>query len=55
MPELLGHYNYWIVIVLMMTGFYTVIARPNLVKKIIGTIPRLVNVLPAPCKSSISF
>jgi len=34
--ELLGHYNYWIVIVLMMTGFYTVIARPNLVKKIIG-------------------
>ena len=36
MPELLGHYNYWIVIVLMMTGFYTVIARPNLVKKVIG-------------------
>ena len=36
MVELLGHYNYWIVIVLMMTGFYIVIARPNLVKKIIG-------------------
>ena len=36
MPELLGHYNYWIVIVLMMTGFYTVIARPNLIKKVIG-------------------
>ena len=36
MSELLGHYNYWIVIVLMMTGFYTVIARPNLVKKVIG-------------------
>jgi multicomponent Na+:H+ antiporter subunit C len=36
MPELLGHYNYWIVIILMMTGFYTVIARPNLIKKIIG-------------------
>lgn len=36
MSTLLGHYNYWIVIVLMMTGFYTVIARPNLVKKIIG-------------------
>jgi multicomponent Na+:H+ antiporter subunit C len=36
MPELLGHYNYWIVIVLMMTVFYIVIARPNLVKKIIG-------------------
>ena len=36
MPELLGHYNYWIVIVLMMTGFYTVIACSNLVKKIVG-------------------
>jgi len=36
MSELLGHYNYWIVIILMMTGFYTVIARPNLIKKIIG-------------------
>jgi multicomponent Na+:H+ antiporter subunit C len=31
-----GLYNYWIVIVLMMTGFYVVIARDNLVKKIIG-------------------
>jgi len=34
--EILGHYNYWIVIVLMMIGFYIVIARGNLVKKIIG-------------------
>jgi len=32
----LGLYNYWIVIVLMMTGFYTVIARGNLIKKVIG-------------------
>jgi len=32
----LGLYNYWIVIVLMMAGFYTVIARGNLAKKIIG-------------------
>jgi len=32
----LGLYNYWIVIVLMMAGFYTVLARGNLVKKIIG-------------------
>ncbi|MCW8861464.1 MAG: cation:proton antiporter subunit C [Rhodospirillales bacterium] len=32
----LGHYNYWVVIFLMMTGFYVVIARPNLVKKLIG-------------------
>nr|WP_153346749.1 cation:proton antiporter subunit C [Roseospira navarrensis] len=32
----MGLYNYWIVIVLMMAGFYTVIARGNLAKKIIG-------------------
>ncbi|WP_299444262.1 cation:proton antiporter subunit C [uncultured Rhodospira sp.] len=32
----LGLYNYWIVIVLMMAGFYTVIARGNLAKKVIG-------------------
>ena len=31
-----GLYNYWIVIFLMMTGFFIVIARGNLVKKIIG-------------------
>jgi multicomponent Na+:H+ antiporter subunit C len=29
-------YNYWIFIILMMTGLYTVIARGNLVKKLIG-------------------
>ena len=29
-------YNLWIVIFLMMTGFYIVISRGNLVKKIIG-------------------
>lgn len=34
--EILGHYNYLIVIVLMMTGFYVVISRDNLIKKIIG-------------------
>jgi multicomponent Na+:H+ antiporter subunit C len=34
--EFLGHYNYWIVIFLMMSGFYTVISRGNLVKKIVG-------------------
>ena len=32
----LGRYNYWVVIVLMMTGFYIVIARDNMVKKLIG-------------------
>ena len=31
-----GLYNYWVVIILMMTGFYVVIARGNLVKKIVG-------------------
>ena len=29
-------YNYWIVILLMMVGFYIVIAQPNLVKKVVG-------------------
>jgi multicomponent Na+:H+ antiporter subunit C len=31
-----GLFNYWVVIVLMMTGFYIVIARRNLIKKLIG-------------------
>lgn len=31
-----GLFNYWAVIVLMMVGFYTVIAHDNLVKKLIG-------------------
>lgn len=34
--DFLGHYNYWIVIFLMMAGLYTVISRGNLVKKIAG-------------------
>jgi multicomponent Na+:H+ antiporter subunit C len=34
--DVLGHYNYWIVIFLMMAGLYTVISRGNLVKKIAG-------------------
>lgn len=32
----LGHYNYWIVIILAMAGMYIVIARGNLVKKLVG-------------------
>ncbi len=32
----IARYNYWIVIVLMMMGLYTVFARGNLVKKIVG-------------------
>lgn len=31
-----GHANYWLGIVLMMTGFYVVVSRGNLVKKIVG-------------------
>lgn len=31
-----GLYNYWIVIVLMMAGLYMVIARANLIKKMVG-------------------
>ena len=34
--NVLGLYNYWIVIFLMMIGFYIVIAHGNLVKKVIG-------------------
>ncbi len=34
--RILGLYNYWIVIFLMMTGFFMVIARSNLVQKVIG-------------------
>lgn len=36
MDYILGHFNYWGVIVLMMVGFYIVIAHGNLVKKLIG-------------------
>ena len=36
MEILLGLYNYWIAIVLMMMGFYIVIANGNLIKKLIG-------------------
>jgi multicomponent Na+:H+ antiporter subunit C len=36
MTEALGLYNYWVVIFLMMLGFYVVIASSNLVKKLIG-------------------
>lgn len=36
MSVTLGLYNYWIVIFLMMIGFYVVIAHGNLIKKVIG-------------------
>ena len=36
MQYILGQYNYWVVIILMMIGFYIVIAHGNLIKKLIG-------------------
>ena len=36
MHTISGLFNYWIVIVLMMMGFYIVISQHNLIKKIIG-------------------
>jgi len=36
MSMILGQYNYWIVIVLMMIGFYIIIAHGHLIKKIVG-------------------
>jgi len=32
----LGQYNYWVVILLMMIGFFIVISHGNLVKKLMG-------------------
>ena len=31
-----GHYSYWITVLLMATGLYVVIARGNMVKKLVG-------------------
>ncbi len=36
MNFILDHYNYWVVVFLMMAGFYIVISANNLVKKIVG-------------------
>ena len=36
LEEVFGLYNYWVVICLMMTGFYIVIARKNMIKTVIG-------------------
>ena len=36
MTQFPGLYNYWIVIFLMMTGFYIVMSSGNLIKKILG-------------------
>ncbi len=34
--QLLGLYNYWVFAILLMIGFYAVIAKRNLIKKLIG-------------------
>ena len=34
--ELLGLYHYWVFVVLLMIGFYAVVAKVNLIKKLIG-------------------
>ena len=34
--EVLGLFNYWVVVILMMIGLYIVIAHENLAKKLIG-------------------
>jgi multicomponent Na+:H+ antiporter subunit C len=36
MSQIIGLYSYWVVIILMMAGLYIMIARYNLIKKIIG-------------------
>ena len=36
MSLIFSHYNYWVVIALMMIGFFIVIAQGNLVKKLVG-------------------
>ena len=40
MPDILGvivaKYNYWLFIVLMMVGLYAMIAKNNLIKKLVG-------------------
>lgn len=34
--EILGHFNYWVAIVLAMIGLYAIIARGHLIKKLVG-------------------
>ena len=36
LPFVLGHLNYWLFVILMLTGLYIVVARGNLLKKIVG-------------------
>jgi multicomponent Na+:H+ antiporter subunit C len=34
--KIFAKYNYWVFIILMMVGFYAIITKENLIKKIIG-------------------
>lgn len=33
---MLGQFNYWVVVLLMMCGFYIVISRGNMIKQVVG-------------------
>lgn len=36
LEPILAHYNHWITIVLMVSGLYAVVARGNMIKKLLG-------------------
>lgn len=36
MDYIVSHYNYWVVVLLMMLGFYVTISRGNMVKVLVG-------------------
>ncbi len=36
MTDIIAHFNHWITIVLMVVGLYIVVARGNMVKKLVG-------------------
>ncbi len=36
LQQIVNHYNYWIAIFLMVSGLYVVVARGNMVKKLVG-------------------
>ncbi len=36
MMEILGHFNHWVFVILLMTGLFAVVHKSNLIKKLIG-------------------
>lgn len=36
LQEIIAHYNHWITVFLMVSGLYIVVARGNMVKKLVG-------------------